>query len=123
MSKKINLKHLIMKTIRVVLMIALVAIFSQFSMAQNKEGRAKANIEKLNQKIISKNPDAALTEDQRAQLLVINLEQINALEAIKVQYTDEEVIKAKNKEVYQKQFPKTNSVLTADQKLALKTEK
>ncbi len=113
-----------MKLIKLGFVIALTAIFSQVSIAQNgQEVRAKNNTEALNQKIIAKNKDAALTEEQRAKLIAINLEQVKEIDAIRAQYPDNEVErKAKNQEVYKKQYPKTNSVLTEDQKLALKTE-
>ena len=112
-----------MKSIKLVLVIALTAIFSQVSMAQKTpEDRAKGNMEALNQKIIAKNKNAALTEDQKAKLMVLLLEQAIAIDAVREQYTDPEERKIKSQEVYKRQSPKTNSVLTEAQKLALKKE-
>jgi hypothetical protein len=112
-----------MTPIKLVLVIALTSIFSQVSIAQKTpQDRAKANMESLNQKIIAKNKDAALTEDQKAKLMVLFLEQAKAIDVVREQYTDPEERKAKNQEVYKRQSPKTNSVLTEEQRLALKKE-
>jgi len=112
-----------MKSIKLVLIIGATIAFSQFATGQSKEERAKANVGKYNDKIIAKNKDAALTEDQKVKVAAIYLEQINEIETIKKEVTDEEARKVKNQEVYKKQSLKIyNEVLTPDQKKALKPQ-
>jgi len=111
-----------MKSIKLALIIGATIAFSQLAIGQSKEERAKANVEKYNDKIIAKNKDAALTEDQKVKVTAIYLEQINEIEAIKKEVTDEDARKVKNQEVYKKQGQKIYEVLTADQKKALKPQ-
>ncbi|QBN20455.1 hypothetical protein [Flavobacterium nackdongense] len=110
-----------MKSIKLLLLLVATMAFSQIAMGQSKEERAKANTEKYNEKIVSKNKDLALSEDQKTKITAIYLEQISEIEAIKKEVADEEARKAKNQEVYKKQGMKIyNEVLTDDQKKALK---
>lgn len=106
-----------MKSIKLVLLVVVTMAFSQITMGQSKEERAKANTEKYNEKIVSKNKDLALSEDQKTKITAIYLEQIMEIDALKKEVADEEARKAKNQEVYKKQGKKIfDEVLTPDQK-------
>jgi protein CpxP len=106
-----------MKSIKLVLLVVVTMAFSQIAIGQSKEERAKANTEKYNEKIVSKNKDLALSEDQKTKITAIYLEQIMEIDALKKEVADEEARKAKNQEVYKKQGKKNfDEVLTSDQK-------
>ena len=108
-----------MKTTRI-LAIALFSIFVQFSYGQDKtEVKAKEKVAALNEKIIANDKEAALTEDQKVKITALYVEQINEVNTLKKETTDQEVLQQKNSDVYKKYSEKINKeVLTEAQRKA-----
>jgi len=112
-----------MKTTRI-LAIALFSFFVQFTHGQDKtEVKAKEKVTALNEKIIANNKEAALTEDQKVKLTALYVEQINELNALKLETTDPEVLQQKNKEVYKKYSEKMNKEVLTDAQRKAKNSK
>lgn len=96
--------------------------FSQ-STKDNSKAMSKAveKVDKLDNEIKSENPDLALDESQKEQIIALQIERMNEVSAFRVSNSNKEEVKAKSKELNKAMTAKINSeILTAEQVKAYK---
>jgi len=92
-----------------------------FSQTSKMEEKAKAKVEQLNQLISGENPEAALTDDQKAKIFDLYLQRFVDIKKINKSDLSDEEKKAQKKAIYRKVGKTINKeVLTKEQIIAKK---
>ena len=98
--------------------------FTMTAVGQNKKMEAKAEkkIEKLNTQITSVDKSAALTDEQKKEIMVIELKKLKAIKALRKEVKDKDDLKEKIKELNKEAGKEVSkNVLTKEQRKARKT--
>jgi hypothetical protein len=109
---------------KIVLTICLFFTAATIGFAQSNKMIEKANlkVEKLNNLIISENPEFALTEDQKMQIQKLHIQKFIDVRKINKSDASEEEKKAQKKQIYKKvNAIIRKEILTKDQKVARRT--
>ncbi len=92
-----------------------------FSQTSKMEEKAKAKVEQLNQLILGENPEAVLTDDQKAKIFDLYLQRFVDIKKINKSDLSDEEKKAQKKAINRKVGKTINKeVLTKEQRIAKK---
>jgi len=107
-----------MKLINSLLVIAALLLVGNTGFAQSSKANSKAveKTNKLDSELKSENPDLALTETQKEQIVALQVERMNEVAALRKSSSDKEAAKAKSKELTKAMNAKIKSdILTPEQ--------